>query len=435
MIRMYVYNGLPYDVLQLFVEMLVSGRHSPDNFTYPFVIKACGELSLLSLGVTIHGRTFMSGFDSNTFVQNSLLAMYMNCGEKEAARRVFDAMQERSVVSWNTMISGYFRNGCAEEALMVFRWMMDVGVEPDCATVVSVLPACGYLMDLDLGRVVCGLVEEKGLGNKIAVRNSLVDMYAKCSRVEEARVVFDKMDERNVVTWTTMINGYILNGDARNALMLCRLMHFEGVRPNSVTVISLLSACASLHFLSHGRCLHGWAIRGNLESDVIVETALIDMYAKCNYVDLSFRVFSKTSKKRTAPWNAILSGCIHNGLPREAIELFKEMLMEAIDPDGATLNSLLPAYAIIADLQQGTNIHGYLIKSGFLSRIDVATGLIDIYSKSGSLDSAHKIFNGIPKKAKDIVSWSTIIAGYGMHGHGKAAVSLFNQMDISYVFL
>ncbi|KAA8530418.1 hypothetical protein F0562_005127 [Nyssa sinensis] len=428
MIRMYTQNGLSYNSLQLFVEMLASGHPQPDKYTYPFVIKACGDLSLLHLGVSVHGLTIKSGVHSDTFLGNSLLAMYMSCGENEGARRVFNTMRERSVVSWNTMISAYFQNGCAKEALLIFNKMMNEGVEPDCVTIVSVLPACGYLKDLKCGREVHDLVEQKGLGSKISVRNALVDMYAKCGSMDEARLVFDKMDERDVVTWTTMINGYILNGDVRSALVFCPMMQLEGARPNSVTVASLLSACASLYYLKHGRCLHGWAIRQKLESDVIVETALIDMYAKCNRVQLSFHVFTKTSRKITVPWNAILSGCIHNGLTRIAVELFKQMLSEAVEPNGATLNSLLPAYAILADLRQAMNIHCYIICSGFLPKVEVATSLIDIYSKCGSLESAHKIFNGISVKDKDIILWSAIIAGYGMHGHGEAAVSLFNQM-------
>ncbi|CBI22288.3 hypothetical protein VitviT2T_022707 [Vitis vinifera] len=428
MIRMYTNSGLSYDALGLFVQMLASGRRWPDNYTYPFVIKACGDYLLPEMGALIHARTVMSGFDSDAFVQNSLMAMYMNCGEMEVARRVFDLMRERTLVSWNTMINGYFKNGCVKEALMVFDWMIGKGIEPDCATVVSVLPVCSYLKELEVGRRVHALVEVKNLGEDISVWNSLLDMYAKCGNMDEAQMIFYEMDKRDVVSWTTMMNGYILNGDARSALLLCQMMQFESVKPNFVTLASVLSACASLYSLKHGRCLHGWAIRQKLESEVIVETALIDMYAKCNNVNLSFRVFSKTSKQRTAPWNAIISGCIHNGLSRKAIELFKQMLMEAVDPNDATLNSLLPAYAFLTDLQQARNMHGYLIRSGFLSRIEVATILIDIYSKCGSLESAHNIFNGIPKKDKDIITWSAIIAGYGMHGHGETAISLFDQM-------
>lgn len=426
---MYTQKGMHYNALKLFTEMITGRKCPPDNFTYPLVTKACSELSLLDVGVVVHGSAVVAGFESDSYVQNSLLAMYMNCGDKEAARRVFVVMKKRTVVSWNSMINGYFRNGCAEEALVVFDWMMNVGVEPDCATVVSVLPACGCMKNLELGREVHAFVEEKGLRTKnITVSNALVDMYAKCGKMDEARLVFNKMSKRDVVTWTTMINGYILNGDARSGLELFRLMHHDGVRPNVVTLASILSACASLSLLMDGRCLHGWALRQKLENDVMVETALIDMYAKCKYVDHSLRVFAKTSRNKMVPWSAIISGYSYNGLAREAIGLFKQMLMEAVQPHEATLNGLLPAYSILADFCQAMDIHCYIKRSGFLSSVEIATSLVDVYSKCGSLESAHKMFSEIPNKEKDIIAWSVIIAGYGTHGQGEVAVSLFNQM-------
>ncbi|GFZ19262.1 tetratricopeptide repeat (TPR)-like superfamily protein [Actinidia rufa] len=250
MIRVCTLNGFSYDALQLFVELLNLGYPKPDKYTYPFVIKACGDLTLLELGVLVHG------------------------GGQEG----FDTMRERSEVSWNTMISGYCQNGCAEEALRIYNEMVDAGVEPNSATVVSVLPACGHMNDLKCGKQVHELVEKNSLGSNVSVKNALVDMYVKCGCMNEARLVFDKMEKRDVVTWTTMINGYNLNGDGSRALMLCPSMQMEGVRPNSVTVASLLSACADLNSLKQGRCLHGWALRQNLESDVPVETALIDIW-------------------------------------------------------------------------------------------------------------------------------------------------------------
>lgn len=425
---MYVDNGLHSDALKVFDSMICSGKCWPDKYTFPLVIKACSELSMLNVGVLVHGRALVSGFSSNTFVQNSLLAMYMNCGKLELARRVFDVMSERSVVSWNTMISGWFQNGRPEEALAVFNSMMDTKVEPDAATVVSILPSCGYLKELELGRKVHKLVKKNHLVEKIEVRNALVDMYSRCGCMDEASRVFIETKEKDVVTWTSMIYGYIINGDAASALALCQAMQLDGVVPNAVTLASLLSACASLSCLKRGQSLHAWVIRKKLESDVLVTTALIDMYAKCNAIGYSFQVFSKTSKKRTVPWNALLSGLIHNGLAREAVGLFKTMLIEEVEANHATFNSLIPAYAILADLKQVMNLHSYLVRSGFVSRIAVITGLIDIYSKCGSLDYAHKIFDEIPNKDKDIIVWSVVIAGYGMHGDGETAVSLFNQM-------
>ncbi|KAK4259328.1 hypothetical protein QN277_005670 [Acacia crassicarpa] len=425
---MYCQIGRPYDALKLFVDMLSSGQNQPDNFTYPFAIKACGDLSLIDVGIGVHGRTLKSGFDLDPFVQNNLMAMYMNCGEKEAAQLVFDLMQERTVVSWNTMINGYSRNSCLDEALMVYKKMKDEDVEPDCATVVSVLPVCGYLKNVELGREIHAFVQEKGFWGNIAVRNALLDMYVRCGRIEEAWSLANRINEKDVVTWTTLINGYVLNGDPRSALMLCHVMQCEGVKPNLVSIASLLSACASSVSLNPGKCLHAWAIRHKFETEVIVETALIDMYAKCSQVDLSYKVFMKTSKKRTVPWNALLSGFIHNRHAREAVELFKQMLLEEIPPNDATLNSLLPAYAMLSDLHQAMNIHCYLIRSGFLQRLEVSSILVDIYSKCGSLEYSHQVFDIIPLKDKDIVIWSAIIAAYGKHGHGEMAVSLFNQM-------
>lgn len=428
LIKLYTERGLSYTALQMFAEMMNSGHPKPNHLTYPFAVKACGDILFVQLGALIHGLIIINGFSSDTFVGNSLLAMYMNIGKKESAARVFDSLCEKTVVSWNTMISGYFRNDSASESLRVLKKMTEAGVEVDCATVVSVLPACGYLKEVKVGREVHELMDRKGLGDKLIAKNALVDMYVKCNKMDEARGVFDKMSDRDVVTWTSMMNGYILNGDARSAIELCPLMQVDAIRPNAVTLASLLSACGELVDSKHGKCMHAWAIKQKLDSDVNVETALIGMYAKCKFIKHSFQVFSRTSKTRTPPWNAILSGCVHNGLARQAITLFKDMRLEAVPPDDATLKSLLPAYATIADLRQATNFHSYLMRSGFCSKTDVATGLVDIYSKCGSLDYAHRTFNGIPVKDKDIILWSVIIAGYGKHGHGETALSLFNQM-------
>ncbi|WRX20050.1 Pentatricopeptide repeat - like 10 [Theobroma cacao] len=428
MLKTYAQHGFYLETLNLFVEMVNLGKCRADNYTYPFVFKAVGEEKLVIFGGVVHARVLTGGFEKDSFVMNSLLTMYMNCGEKEEGRIIFDTMWEPNVVSWNSMISGYFKNGCAKEALGFFNKMMDDGLETDCATVVSVLPVCGFLKELEVGRRVYELVKEKGWGKEMMVRNALVDMFAKCGSMKEARFIFDGMVERDVVTWTSLINVCILNGDMRAALRLCLLMVLEGVRPNSVTLASLLSACGESKNLMDGRCLHGWAIRQRLEYSVMVETSLIDMYAKCNRVDLSFLVFKNTSKKNTVPWNAILSGCIHNRLGKEAVKLFKEMLIEGMKPNAATLKSLLPAYAICADMQQATNMHSYLLRSGLVSNNEIGTAVVDIYSKCGSLESAHKIFNGIPNENKDIYLWSVIIAGYGGHGHGEIAVSLFKQM-------
>lgn len=432
-IRMYSQNGSRRDVLRLFVDMLRLGRLFPDNFTYPFVIKACGDMSLLENGVVVHGKVVTSGFGSNIFVLNSLLAMYMNCGEIEMARWVFNSVNEKDMVSWATMISGYLRNGRANDALLVFDEMMNIGAEFNRSSVSSLLSACGQSGNLAFGRKIHGLVKLKGLQDDISVCNALIDMYAKCGSTNEAQGVFNKTRGKDVVTWTTMINGYVLNADARNAFELCWQMQLDGVMPNSVTIVLLLQACATLHELNlqQGKCLHAWVIRRDHFRDMIIETALIDMYAKCNHVHLSFRVFAQSCQKRVAPWNAMISGYMHNGLASNALLFFKQILYEAVHPDVVTISSILPVYADLANVQQSCNIHGYLLRCGFLSKNEVLTGLIDAYSKCGNLESSHKIFTEVPEKCRDITLWSALIAGYGAHGHGGVAVSLLKHMVAS----
>ncbi|KAI7742026.1 hypothetical protein M8C21_029286 [Ambrosia artemisiifolia] len=428
MIKVYTEKGLLYNAIELFLEMVEEGKTRPDRLTYPFVVKACGELMMYKFGLSVHGMVVSGGVESNAFVGNSLMGMYVSFGESDSAKRVFDEMRDKGVVSWNILISGCFRNGYANEALIVFKKMVDEKVEIDTATVVSVLPACALLKRLDVGKEVHDLVKSNGLDENLFVRNALVDMYVKCGQMDDARVIFDGTSKRDVVTWTSMVNGYIVNNDVKSAISLCPLMLLEGVKPNALTLASFLSACADLKCLHQGKTFHGFAMRNNLDSDVNVETGLIDMYAKCTSVSYSFRVFNKTAKVRTAPWNAILSGTTENGLGTEAMLLFKEMRRKGVLPNEATLKCVLPAYAITTDLKQVTSFHGYLIRSGFLSKGDLATGLVDIYSKCGALEQAYMAFNEVETKERDIISWSVIISGYGKHGDGATALSLFNQM-------
>lgn len=428
LIRGHVQVGQHLNALQLFAQMFASGLRA-DNYAYPFAFKACGELRIIQLGSQIHCTAFVSGYARNEYVQNCLMAMYMNFGRTEVAWMVFDEMGNRSVVSWNTMIAGFCQNGCPDEALSIFNQMVDVGFEIDRATIVSVLPACAQLKDLESGRFVHELVKEKGLQMYLPIRNALIDMYAKCGSLEEASRVFDdEKGEKDVVSWTAMIGGYTSNGCSVQALELCCRMQLSGIRPNLVTMASLLSACGILPSIDHSKCIHGSCIRLGLESDVVVETALIDTYSKCGAMDLCSQVFAGCSK-RTATWNAVMSGFARQGQAREAIEQFKRMQAEGVSPDVATISSILPAYSHSSNMGQAQNLHCYVTRKGFLRSVEVTTGLLDVYAKVGCLDIAWNLFESLA--VKDFVSWSAMIGGYGTHGHARAAIWLLDRMGES----
>uniref|UniRef100_A0ACD5Z2Z3 Uncharacterized protein n=1 Tax=Avena sativa TaxID=4498 RepID=A0ACD5Z2Z3_AVESA len=423
LLRSYTSLGHHREAVALYAQM-----RSFDHLTFPFAAKACAGLRLSRHGRAVHSRALAAGFGSDGYVQNALISMYMSCGDVAEAEAVFEAMQNRTVVSWNAVIAGCVKNGCAERALEVFGEMVGDGAAVDRATVVSVLPACARVKNLSIGRAVHRLVEERGLGDYAAVKNALIDMYGKCGSLEDARRVFDDHKyDKNVVSWTVMIGAYVLNDRVDEAFALgCDMLMTSGApRPNGVTMAYLLSACASLPSQKHAKCTHALCVRLGLESDIVVETALIDAYAKCDNIKM-MQLTLENGSRRTATWNAAISGYTRSKGEKKAIDLFKQMIAESVRPDSATLAGILPAYAESADLQQATNIHCYLLTLGLVRSTTIATGLIDVYTKAGGLDVAWTLFYRLPEK--DVVAWTTVIAGYGMHGHAQTAIVLYERM-------
>lgn len=219
---------------------------TPDRFTMITVLPACAHVGDLQQGKWIHECIIRNGFESDIFVATSLIDMYANCGRMEKARQLFNKMSEKNVVSWNTMIAGYTHNGPIKEALALFHQMQVADITPDSVTLVSVLSACAQSGALQHGKCMHDYILRKGFESEVSVGNALVAMYAKCGRIESAQVVFDKMSERNVVLWTAMIAGYAQSGGSDEALRLFQQMQIAGVMPDSVTVASVLPACAYL---------------------------------------------------------------------------------------------------------------------------------------------------------------------------------------------
>eukprot|EP01018_Ginkgo_biloba_P023522 Gb_33335 [translate_table: standard] len=428
MIREYVRNGLSEEALSLYYQMEQDGV-KPDKFTFPFVLKACTSLSALQQGNEIHEHIIKSGFDSDVFVGSALVDMYAKCGFIEIARQVFNKMSKRDVVSWTTMIGQYVHIGRADEALKLFSQMQQLNTKPDSITVVSVLPACAHLTALQQGKEIHNYILKRGFQSDVFVASALIDMYAKCRSIVFARHVFHKMSRRNVVSWNSMISGYIQNGYTNEALKCFQEMQLENVKPNSVTIASILPFCVHPTNMQHGTEIHNYAIRNDLMSDVFVGSSLVDMYAKCRRIDVAYRVFEKMSKRNVVLWTAMISGYTQNRHANEALKLLAQMQVAGVKPDSVTILSALPACAHLAALRQGKEIHGYIIRSGFDAGVLVGGGLIDMYVKCGNVEIARQIFDKISHK--NLESWTAMIAGYGMHGCGADALAIFNQMQQS----
>jgi pentatricopeptide repeat protein len=426
MIAGYARDGDCEEALQIYRQMRLTGVQ-PDKFTFPFLLKACAGLSSLQEGKMIHQHIIRIGCESDVFVGAAVVNMYAKCFVLEDARKMFDKMSQRDVVSWNAMVSGYAQNGNVNEALALFDQMLLADMKPDQVTIACVLSACAKLEDLQLGKWIHDSIIGSVLQPDIFVDNALIDMYAKCGSIEIARELFDKMSRRDVVSWNAMMAGYAHNGCASEALRLFHEMQLAGLRPDAVTLVGLLMACAHLGVLQHGKQIHDYITRNGSECDVIVGNSLIDMYAKCGALIYAERFFDKMSRKDVVSWNAMLAGYVQNGYAGKALKLFHQMQLAHVTPDSTTMVNVVSACAYLGALQQGKWIHDYVIRRGFDSDVFLESALIDMYAKCGSIKTADRIFAKVSHR--NTASWNAMIAGYGMHGLGKDAIVFFSQMQ------
>lgn len=289
-------NQLWNEAIDVFYRLLSTTDFKPDNFTLPCVFKSCAGLLDLEMGGTVHGIAMKLGLGSDTHVSNSLISMYGKCGHAGDAAQVFEMMPVRNLVSWNSMICGFSDNGLLQEGFDLFREMLLAGEEslrPDDATVVTVLPMCAGEGWLEMGRGVHGLAMKLDLDHELRVNNALIDMYAKCCCLVEARRLFGKTLGRNVVSWNAMIGGCARNGDADETFALLHEMSMEeGVKANEVTVLNALPACLGPSELQNLKELHGYVIRNELQTNDLVANALIAAYAKCGSLESAGHVFN-----------------------------------------------------------------------------------------------------------------------------------------------
>eukprot|EP01018_Ginkgo_biloba_P030400 Gb_19693 [translate_table: standard] len=424
MIRGYVRNGQYEDALTLYHEMQRSNMQ-PDKYTFPSVLSACAGISELKKGKGIHDDIIGTGLESDVFVGNALITMYTKCGRIDFARQLFDKMPERSVVSWNSMIAGYFQNEQPNEALKLFLQMQLAGVKSNPSTISCVLQACGRLSAMEQGKQIHGFVLRSGLDSDGFVGSSLIDMYAKCGSIGDACRAFYKMPQEDVACWNAMIAGYVQNGHGEEAMQFFYRMQMAGVRANRITIVSVLPACAHLAALRHGKEIHGYIIKFGLDLHVSVQSALIGMYSKTGNIDVARLVFDRTSKANVASWNAIIAGYDQNGHANDALELFRQMQLAGIKLNSITIVSVLPACARVAALLEGKEIHAYIIRSGFESDVSVGNALVTMYAKYMCIQFAWQVFDKMPQK--NVVSWNAIIAGYVHNGHADEALNIFNQ--------
>ncbi|XXG79499.1 hypothetical protein AAC387_Pa09g0549 [Persea americana] len=364
MIKGYVDNGFFEEAFEFYQLMQVMGVRA-DNYTFPFVIKSCAGLCSFVEGWKIHCRLIKVGLDLDVYVGNSLISMYAKTGCIDFAEKVFDEMPMRDCVSWNSMIGGYALDGDGWKSLLCFREMMECGIEADRFSVISALTACSLVKSVKHGIEIHCHVMRCGLLSDVMVQTTLVDMYCKCGNVAFAEHLFNSMFQRNIVAWNSLIDGYALNDHPHEALLTSvEMQERDKINPDAITLVNLLPACAQLRGLSQGKSIHATAIRKGFLPFLVLETAIVDMYAKCGELRSAEQLFEQMMEKNLISCNAMIAAYVQNGQNRKAMELFHNLENRSVKPDVVTIASIIPAYAELALLRPGRQIHGYATKNG-----------------------------------------------------------------------
>ncbi|KAI0501784.1 hypothetical protein KFK09_016729 [Dendrobium nobile] len=314
--------------IALYKKMLCSGFAKPNSFTLAFVLKACSNISALCEGRQVHSHAYKYGLDFSPFVQTGLLNSYAKCEELASARFVFDDISDKNLIAWSAMISGYARIGMVNEALELFREMQEVGISPDEVTMVSVISACAKAGALDLGRWLHSFVDRKGIRTDLVLSTSLIDMYAKCGLIEKAKKVFDEMGIRDTMAWSTMIVGFATHGLVDEALKLFSRMLDSKVKPNNVTFLGALSACAHSGLVRDGRRF--WSSMHDLGIEPLMEHygCMVDLLCRAGLFEEAYSFVKRMPFPPNAViWRTLLVGCKKNG-GQDKEEIIAEHLLQ-----------------------------------------------------------------------------------------------------------
>ncbi|XP_012088861.1 putative pentatricopeptide repeat-containing protein At1g56570 [Jatropha curcas] len=361
-----------------------------------------------------------------SFLATDLIKSYFEKGLVREARNLFDEMSERDVVAWTAMIAGYA--SCDEHvyAWSMFCNMVKNALNPNAFTISSVLKACKGMENLSCGALVHGFAIKHGQQGSIYVDNALMDMYATCCvSMRDAWMVFHAIEEKNPVTWTTMIACYTHRGDGHCGLQIFRQMLLEEKECNPYSFSIAIRACASVGSQHYGKQMHAAAIKHGCECSLPVMNSILDMYCRCGCLSEANQYFHEMTQKDLITWNTLISG-YEKSDSIKSLFIFSQMESNGFTPNCFTLTSVIAACANLAVLSCGQQVHGGIIRRGLDRNLALANALIDMYAKCGSITDSHKTFSELSQKS--LVSWTSMMIGYGSHGYGREAVKLFDEM-------
>ncbi|KAL4202818.1 hypothetical protein AMTRI_Chr02g223080 [Amborella trichopoda] len=388
MIRGFVLSKSPEKAIEFFTRMKAQGVN-PNNFSLLFMLKAFTMVLAYKEGRLIHGLILKLGLELDLFLHNALVHMYSLFGDMKSAHQVFGEMPMNTIATYNALISGCFSCGDVMGARKIFDEMID---------------------------------------RNVVTWNAMVSGYSKLGLLKEARFIFEEMPIRDVFSWSAMISGYSQSGRAIEALALFQKMQLSNIGPDSVTMVSVLSACATAGALDVGKWVHAYIDKNELRCDVFLGTSLVDMYAKCGCIDMALRVFREMPHKNVFTWNAMISGLSLHGHGEDALSLFAAMEKAHVIPNEVSFVGVLCACTHVGRVEEGCKHFNRMIQELNISpKIEHYGCMVDLLGRSGRLEEAREFIKSMPM-APNIVIWGALLGACKIHGDVEMGESVVKPL-------
>lgn len=404
----------------------------PNEFSCATILGACAALETLEFGMQVHSHAVKYGIRMDQFVITGLINFYAKCGELNLALQAFREVEKPHLTAWTALIGGCVQLGKGGEAIDLFCKLHSSGFKPSERIFSSMLGAFADAMEIKAGKQLHSLIIKLGFISFTFVGNAVIDFYSKSDLHEESLKTFEDMDSHDVVTWNSMIAGQINSGCYEEGVKFLQCMLVEGFEPNIYTYSSILSICGDLPAIEWGKQSHCCILKPGFHSNVVVGSALIDMYAKCGRLADARRIFDNLPSKNLVSWNTMLVGYAQHGFGIEALDIYNMMQINGIKPNDITFIGVLSACGHVGLLEEGLHHYDLMTKDyGITPRMDHLACMVSIFARKGQTRGAYDFIRSFPMEPDKVV-WRCLLSSCKTHRDmqlGKYAAEKILSID------
>ncbi|MCO5547356.1 hypothetical protein L7F22_000805 [Adiantum nelumboides] len=398
--------------LEVYHQMQIEGVLQ-DNTTLVNVFAGCTSQDKLVEGEWLLARAFSCHLKLNVTVGNAVLNMYGKCNRLAKVSMTLNAMEEKNLCTWTTMITAYTQSNHCKLALDYYHWMLQAGEYPNQVTFISVLDACASSRNFEEGKLVHVQIIDNGCDGERPIQNSLISMYGKCCSLQDALDIFNRMPKPDIFSWNSIISASKWHENGVKALGLFTQMSTGSISPNMFTFVIMCDVCSSQFAIDEGKHVHAIVIECGLEIEVIVGTSLINMYSTFSMLQDAQKAFNLILEHNVISWTALITAYARHKQGKEALQLFYTMQVKGIKPNNVTFTSILASVSSEETVLDAQQLCHHILNSGLGSDITLGNTVVTLYGKCGNIEGARMAFDKM--KERDIVSWNAMVAVYAQH--------------------